>query len=187
MTRSWRLAVLTLLAACLSAAALLQLDANPAVRPVDAAASPGVGPTVTAAKANAADPDQQAWVTTVLGRPLFAPTRRPPPAAVAQGGDLSDLPRLAGILISPFGKLAIFATGGAARPVAAGEGGRVGEWSVQSIADGQVVLRGADGPHPLHLRFESGTRMPVASPVPQPSGTAATLPNPAPSAIADSD
>lgn len=87
------------------------------------------------------------WATMTLQRPLFSPSRRPSAPAVrgtAQAGP-PGLPRLAGTLVSPAGKSAIFVAAGSDRPVLLGEGGRIGDWTVNSIGPGQVVLSGPDG------------------------------------------
>jgi len=89
---------------------------------------------------------------SILARPLFDPARHgSAPEAVSQPH--SGLPRLSGTLITPATRLAIFAFSDTDKPVAVLEGGRVGVFVVQSIAQGQVVLVGPDGRHSLHTAF----------------------------------
>jgi hypothetical protein len=95
------------------------------------------------------------WVATVLARPLFSPDRRPAADAVtvASGRTVPGLPRLAGILVGPFGRSAIFATNGA-KPIVVQEGGRVADYTIKSIEATQVHLLGPDGAQVLYPSFE---------------------------------
>ncbi|HUN38856.1 MAG TPA: hypothetical protein VMU81_01055 [Acetobacteraceae bacterium] len=105
-----------------------------------------------------AAPDHTAeWVSTILARPLFSPDRRaaPLPTAITGGRDAPPgLPRLTGVLVGPFGRTAIFATGGG-KPLVVTEGGKVDAWTVQSISIGTVRIRGPDGAKTLQPSFES--------------------------------
>jgi hypothetical protein len=125
--------------------------------------------------ADTADNAQQQWVATLLARPPFSPARRPPAVAAAADAAAPGVPRLAGILVSPSRKLAIFAADGAAKPLTALEGDAVGRYRVLSIEVSEVILRGADGTHVLHLSFGAGLR-PSAGPAPvaQRTGLAAS-------------
>ncbi len=104
------------------------------------------------------------WIATSLARPLFAPDRRPPAAgtvAATSGGP--HLPRLAGTLVSTEGHRAIFAAeadGG--RPLVVDEGGRVGPWTVRSIAPGEVMLSGPDGQRTIGPSFDRTAPAPEA-------------------------
>ncbi len=96
-----------------------------------------------------------AWVSTVLARPLFSPDRRPPAdAAAAAGSRLPGLPRLAGIIVGPFGRSAIFAPDGN-KPLVVQEGARIAAYTVKSIEATQVRLVGPDGARVLYPSFES--------------------------------
>ncbi len=96
-----------------------------------------------------AAPDASAGMqATLLQRPLFSPTRRPPPGAEAAG--LSGLPRLAGVLVAPGDRHAIFAGG-----LVVAEGGAVGRYTVQAIDAGQVTVRGPEGTRVLRPAFAS--------------------------------
>ena len=91
----------------------------------------------------------------MLARPLFSPDRRPAADAVtvASGRTVPGLPRLAGILVGPFGRSAIFATNGA-KPIVVQEGGRVADYTIKSIEATQVHLLGPDGAQVLYPSFE---------------------------------
>jgi hypothetical protein len=94
------------------------------------------------------------WVATVLARPLFSPDRRPAAdAASVAGSSLPGLPRLAGILVGPFGRSAIFAADGS-KPIVVQEGGRVGAYTVRSIEMTQVRIVGPDGAQVLNPSFD---------------------------------
>lgn len=96
----------------------------------------------------------------VLARPLFSPQRRP--ASVAVSGP--QRPRLAGIIVAPGGRRAIFAGAGDARGLVVGVGQQAGAWHVMAIDDSGVRVSGPDGMRVLHpSRDNSG-----------PGGTAAT-------------
>jgi len=102
------------------------------------------------AKSVSADHSSE-WVSTILGRPLFSPDRRPSSTAAAVAG-LPGLPRLSGIMISPFGRSAIFAADGA-KPLVIQEGTRVAGYTVKAIEATQVLLVGPNGNVVLYPSF----------------------------------
>ncbi len=98
--------------------------------PVPQAAKPGL-------QARAADE----WATSVLARPLFSISRRPPRVEASAGTAAApDQARLAGILIGRFGKHAIFAPMGGGKPLVLGEGASINESVIRSIEPSEVVL-----------------------------------------------
>jgi hypothetical protein len=110
------------------------------------------------------DPDQVArWAATSLARPLFAPGRRPPAQGAATKSDtpVEDPPRIAGTMVTPAGRRAIFAARGD-KPLVVGEGAQVGAFTVQSIKAGQVTLLGPGGIRVLSLTFDPDAPMPPA-------------------------
>ena len=97
------------------------------------------------------------WVTAVLARPLFSPDRRPAAdAASTAGSSLPGLPRLAGILVGPFGRSAIFAADDS-KPIVVQEGGRIGAYTVKSIEMAQVRIVGPEGAQVLNPRFDQAS------------------------------
>lgn len=111
-----------------------------------------------------AEPDHlQTWIRTALARPPFRPDRRPAEEASAAA---AGLPRLAGIVISPTARVAIFSPVGASTPVVAGVGGTIGVWTVTRISPGSIVIAGAGGSHVLRptFRIDSATSPSGASP-----------------------
>jgi hypothetical protein len=112
-------------------------------------------------------PDRaEQWVAAILARPLFSPTRRASVRTPQDGGTAAPpgLPRLAGILVSPLGKAAIFAGIGETKPVVVREGARVGSYVVRSIRPDQITLRGPDGERIVSPSYEAW-HAPSASPV----------------------
>jgi hypothetical protein len=99
------------------------------------------------------------WAATALARPLFAQDRRPVPeprgAAVAGGPGGRELPRLAGVMVTPAGSAAIFAgTGEGAKPQVVRVGERLGGFEVNAILAGEVTLTGPDGERVLRPSFD---------------------------------
>lgn len=125
-----------------------------------------VGPrTIVAGNANQ-------WAATSLARPLFNLSRRPAAAEAADPVANEPLPRLTGTLVSSTGRGAIFA--GQPQPLVLQEGGRLGQFTVQSIEPGQVTLRGPDGLRMLRPSFNpAGAPAPGA---PTPGATAGAAP-----------
>ena len=119
---------------------------------------------VPASHATGPDPDQVArWTATSLARPLFAPGRRPPAQAAAAAkpdAPALDLPRIAGTMVTPAGRRAIFAAKGD-KPLVVGEGAQVGAFTVQSIKAGQVTLLGPGGVRVLSPTFDPEAPVPT--------------------------
>jgi hypothetical protein len=155
------------------------------------AAEPGTSAGAAAARRpeppappRAQGPRVEELLTTILGRPLFSPTRKPaspdsPDQPASQG--LTDV-RLTGIVIEPQHRLAIFAVPGA-KPLVRSEGGTVNDWRVDSITLEAVTLSGAGGNTTLQpktdttLARRAPPRPTPATPVPVPA-----MPPPAPAA-----
>ena len=123
--------------------------------------------------------DQAAgYVAAILARPLFSPNRRPD--AVASNGTAKVLARLAGVMVSPAGKSAIFASPSGGKPVVVGEGGRIGEYAISSIEVGAVTVTGPTGERVLHPAFDPNPPPPVRSVTPTQTFTQVpVLPKPA--------
>jgi hypothetical protein len=97
-------------------------------------------------------------VAAALARPLFNPARRPPEKSKAIGVDLGDT-RLAGILVTPRSRLAIFAvTGG--KPLVVNEGEAVNGWEIEKITADSVALRGPSGTTMLQPKLEENAIAP---------------------------
>jgi hypothetical protein len=117
------------------------------------------------ASADAAEaPDRhEDWLSEILARPLFSPTRRPVETGV------SGLPRLTGIVVAGSQRVAIFAAPANGHPIVAQAGAHVGAYEVQTIGDAGVTVVGPGGTTLIRPIFD------VARP-------AGSVPPPAPSA-----
>jgi hypothetical protein len=160
-----------LLLAALAAglAVVLALESGaPDQAPDTAAALPAATPGV------AGVPDQAvltALAPRLLGRPLFSPDRRPAArAAPAPDATETDLPRLAGVIVGPARRSAIFADT-AGHPHIAAEGASIGRFTVRAITPGQVTVTSSDGDRVLRPSY-ADAKAPdsAASPEPERGG-----------------
>lgn len=170
-------AALGLLAAMLAAAIWLEL--HPQIResgPMTPRPAAGL-PSVPARHSAAPGPDQVArWAATILARPLFSPGRRPPAAAAAAPSIAAPtLPRVAGIVVTPAGRRAIFAEKGT-KPLVLGEGGQISGFTVQSIQAGQVTVRGPEGVRVLSPTFDPDAAPPASAPGAPPAPPGLSIP-----------
>ncbi|NOG73823.1 hypothetical protein [Roseicella sp. DB1501] len=131
-------------------------------------------------------PDRSAdWAATALARPLFAADRRPvaePPAAMAAAG--AELPRLSGVLISPAGRVAIFAGAEGGKPLVLQVGDRLGGFEVRAILTGEVTLASAEGERVLRPSFDAHASPPARPGTPAAGGPRLPLPAQRPGAPA---
>jgi hypothetical protein len=97
----------------------------------------------------------QDWVAAILARPLFEPSRRSPAGAAGSGKMAPGFPRLAGIIITPGSRAAIFSAGGSSRPIVVRAGSRLNGVLIQSIDSGQVVVVDGSGSRILRPSFET--------------------------------
>jgi hypothetical protein len=88
--------------------------------------------------------DQDKMLATILGRPLFSSSRRPPavPQDAGAGQRKAVLPKLSGIIHTPDLRRAIFQSQGAQKPIVTdiGEGQTIDGWTVQDIGPESVTL-----------------------------------------------
>ncbi len=148
----------TSLAAPAGAAALLLLVLGwewlPGAEPVVIVAPPSQHARGAASEPDSVAKDTESWAHTIVARPLFAMSRRPPKTinghnAVAATG----LPRLSGIMISAAGRRAIFMPdGGKAKTLA--EGASLDDYTIRQIAADHVVLSGTKGDMVLHPVYD---------------------------------
>ena len=157
------------LAGCVVFGTLLLFELNPSeVRNPAVVPPPG---RAEARPAPSANPQIDELVGTVLGRPLFSATRRPPERANTNAAAVSELPdvRLSGIFIEAGRHLAIFAMPGG-KPLVRVEGETVKDWRLDSIASRQVSLSGPSG-GTLMLEPKVDPNL-VRPPPPRPAGAA---------------
>jgi len=124
-----------------------------------AAAPQAMKPAVTAHPASATNEsepkDTEDLADTVLGRPLFTVGRRPPKSS--GGGHVvanTGLPRLAGIMITPAGKWAIFAPDGGGKQLVLSQGGALDDATVRTIQRDRVVVNGPKGEQVLWPTYD---------------------------------
>lgn len=148
-------AVLTLLlggCALFGLAILAELHAGTAAVPA------GVARAVSRPAAAAVPPAPRAprlaeMVAATLARPLFSPTRRPPPRSGGSAGlGIADM-RLTGIVTAPGERLAIFAVAGA-KPLIVKEGEEVSGWRIEGIMPGVVSVSGPGGTERLRPKSD---------------------------------
>ncbi|MGI4978022.1 MAG: hypothetical protein ACRYG6_13865 [Janthinobacterium lividum] len=162
------LLLLGLLAAMLAAALALELrDTAPEDAGTQAAGNHAdrSADAAPAAVAEAASPERTAsLVAAILARPLFEQDRRP--VAETQAGPVADGDaRLAGIMISPDGRAAIFAPADGGRPTVLREGAALGALTVRAIAPGAVTVLSHGKEQVMHPSFAASSA--TTTPVPQ--------------------
>jgi general secretion pathway protein N len=175
-----RLALLLSIAGCLLFGAIILIELKPVdgddqtVREVSARS-----PTAAAANRRQT-PKVEESVATILARPLFSSTRRPPPNA-SQGGagdsDLADT-RLTGIVTAPGRRFAIFAVSGD-KPLRVAEGEAVSGWRIESITPREVSLSGPSGTKTLQPKIDPNLASPQGqSPIANAAGRRPNQPIP---------
>jgi hypothetical protein len=121
----------------------------------------------------------ETWPAILLGRPLFAPDRRPvPEAAGPVPHEMPPPPRLSGIVLSPSLRLAIFESNHTTRAIVVADGGVIDGWTVAMIEADSVTLA-RDGSESITLRphFAEGgatAHLPPPPPVSRGENLAAT-------------
>jgi hypothetical protein len=173
-----RLAIYLLLAGCLVFGTIIFIELQPATDDEPAlsarAAQPqNAAPTVPRQPSTRLDE----LLASVLARPLFSSTRRPPQNANdgPSAADLGDT-RLTGIITEPGHRIAIFAvTGG--KPLRLTEGEAVSGWRIESITPREVSLTGPAGTKTLEPKLDPSLSANSAPPAVNP---AARLPTPPP-------
>jgi general secretion pathway protein N len=171
-----RLVLLLLVGGSLLFGAILIMELAPAGAgdPViaEAARSDAASPIT-----RAQNPRPEELVTTILARPLFSSSRRPPQDAPsgAADSDLTDA-RLTGIVTTPRHRMAIFAVSGD-KPLKVAEGDAVSGWRVESITPREVSLSGPTGTKTLQPKLDPNLAPPPGQPpVGQPGGRVPTPP-----------
>lgn len=83
-------------------------------------------------------------VESILARPLFVPGRRRMNSGDMAGRIDESVPRLAGIVLAPDRKVAIFQVNGE-KPKSLSEGDMIGIWTVKKIDHQSVVMQNSGG------------------------------------------
>ena len=148
---------------------LVAVELRPGAAPSEPAPAPSAVSAPIAAPAVPAvlQTNSTTQVDTLLARPLFSQTRRPPNVASPVGAAPSaaiPLPRMTAILIDGPRRSAIFAAPGASggKPSVVAEGGRIGSFTVQTIEPQQVIVMGPDGKRTVRTSFDPTLQPPPA-------------------------
>jgi hypothetical protein len=158
-----RLVLLLLVGGCLLFGVILITELAPA-----GMQDPVVAPTVQSDAPNPTtrpqNPRPEELVATMLARPLFSSTRRPPQDAPsgAADSDLTDA-RLTGIVTTPRHRMAIFALTGD-KPLRVAEGDAVSGWRIESITPREVSLSGPSGTKTLQPKLDANLAPPPGQP-----------------------
>ena len=171
-----RLVLLLLVGGCLLFGAILIMELAPAGAEdaVVAEAARSDAPSQITRQQN---PRPEELLATVLARPLFSSTRRPPQDAPsgAADSDLSDA-RLTGIVTTPGRRIAIFAVSGD-KPLKVAEGDAVSGWRIENITPREVSLSGPSGTKTLQPKLDPSLASPPGQPpIGQPGGRPPTPP-----------
>ncbi len=159
-----RLPLISALAGCTIFAAIVAAEITAASTPetgVASAVPPRAEPSIPVDRPTVGR-HYDSMLTTILDRPLFSATRRPPPHNDGPATDSSfDDTRLAGIVTEPGHRFAIFAPTGA-QPLLVSEGDTVSGWRVESINPREVSLSGPGGTKTLRPKIDPNLAPPAA-------------------------
>lgn len=162
-----RLVFYLLIAGCLAFGAIVFIEVGPAGTDAGVTGEVAGRPTATPAIRRQQNPRLDELLATVLARPLFSSTRRPPQTASTEAATDSDLAgtRLTGIVTEPGRRIAVFAVNGA-KPLRLGEGEDVSGWRIESITPREVSLSGPSGSKTLQPKFDPSLAPPPEKPPP---------------------
>jgi hypothetical protein len=151
-----RLAMLALVFLAIVLGGVIAMESNPETLR-DPLAAPTDIVRLGAATRHAGGSGQvQNWVDIILARPLFEPSRRPPPTAAGSGTTGPGFPRLTGIVILPQQREAIFAAPGKTQPIVVTAGSRLNGVLIKSIESGSVVVVDGAGTRIIRPSFATG-------------------------------
>jgi hypothetical protein len=178
-----RLATYLLLTGCLVFGAIVFIELQPAATEETARSELPRRPNTPPAILRQQSARLEELLATVLGRPLFSSSRRPPQVSANDSSGTSDLAdtRLTGIVTEPGRSIAIFAVNGA-KPLRLTEGEAVSGWRIESITPREVALSGPGGANALEHKV--GPNLASAPSGPPPAAAAAVRPPSPPSSAA---
>ena len=147
-------------------AATVAFELRPLPGPVaDGSGRPGQAAVAIATAGSDGATIRAARLATLLARPPFSQTRRPPDrTSAAPGARPSDLklPRMTGILIDGSRRSALFVAPDGGKPISVAVGGTIGPFTVQSIEPQSVVVLGPEGRRMVRTSFDPNPPAPVA-------------------------
>ncbi len=169
-----RLTLILLLAGCVLFTGLVvaEITTSPAPETEIASAVPARAEPALPPSRPEVGAQFDAMMATILARPLFSATRRPPPRGDSPAADSSlDDTRLTGIVTEPGHRFAIFAPTGA-KPLTVSVGDTISGWRVESITPREVSLNGPSGTRTLQPKIDPN----LVPPAPPPTAAAAPPP-----------
>ncbi len=121
------------------------------------------------------------WGATVLERPVFSISRRPPRVAARSAGQaVAGQARLSGIMIGHAGRRAIFAPEGGGKPLVLAEGATINDSTIRRIQPDRVILASGQVMLPAYDKSGRGSAItPPLVPAFQPGFPNQGFPNPA--------
>lgn len=149
------LPALLVIAALLAAALAAEIALDQSGGTLAVPSRPAAAPVAVGLSTKDGSDQSPAWVATALARPLFNTDRRPAAAKTASAAPTA-LPRLAGIVMTPTGRQAIFAASAGGKPLTVVEGAKMGLYTITRIEDGAVSVIGPDGASQIRLSFATG-------------------------------
>src|SRR5467141_3932673 len=178
-----RLAIYLLLAGCLVFGGIVFIELQPDATDEPAPSEVSRRPNMPSAVHRPQGARLEELLATVLGRPLFNNTRRPPQTAANDSGGTSDLAdtRLTGIVTEPGRSIAIFAVNGA-KPLKLTEGEAVSGWRIESITPREVGLSGPGGSKTLTPKIDPNLAAPPSGPAAAAAVRPPIPPSPSPAA-----
>jgi hypothetical protein len=140
-----RIGPLLILSAVLAGVLALEVMAGPFFVPEAPAVSPGAKNSVDFPRESPAEKPAISAFAEVVERPLFTPSRRPPPpktdSTIAASPEKPETFDLIGVIISADRRMALLRTVASSEVMQAVEGQSIGGWEVHAIKPTQVVLR----------------------------------------------
>jgi general secretion pathway protein N len=171
-----RLVLLLLVGGCLLFGAILFVELAPASDEDAVVGQAAARPDAPSPMTRPQNSRPEELVATILARPLFSSTRRPPQAASSgpADNDLADA-RLTGIVTTPSRRIAIFAVSGD-KPLKVAEGDDVSGWRIDSITPREVSLTGPSGAKTLQPKLDPNLAPPAGQPAAGQPGRPPALP-----------
>ena len=140
-----RIGPLLILSAVLAGVLALEVMAGPFFVPEATSVSPGAKNSVVLPRESPAEKPAISTFAEVVERPLFTPSRRPPPpktdSTIAASPEKPETFDLIGVIISADRRMALLRTVASSEVMQAVEGQSIGGWEVHAIKPTQVVLR----------------------------------------------
>jgi type II secretory pathway component PulC len=150
-----RIGPLLSLSAALAGVLALEVMAGPFFVPEVSSVSPDAKNSVVFPRESPAEKPAISTFAEVVERPLFTPSRRPPPKTDSNPAAIASKPEtfdLIGVIISADRRMALLRTVATSEVMRAVEGQSIGGWEVRAIKPTQVVLRRGDDSEVIKIK-----------------------------------